>query len=257
MNPLNITLMQSRLCWRNPADNRAHLQSLLEESGPDSDVVIFPETFTTGFLGESAETDEGMDGATLEWMRGMAEAFNTVIAGSAVIEDQGRRNRFLWVEPDGAVKYYDKRHLFSYAGEDQRYVAGTERVVFEYGGWRICPQVCYDLRFPAWCRNRNDYDLLVVVANWPGTRIDAWSTLLKARAIENQSYVAAVNRVGKDGNDYEYPGASVIHDPLGETLVKLENSERSGTARVELEQVRVIREKLPFHREADAFEFTG
>jgi predicted amidohydrolase len=217
-------------------------------------VLIFPETFTTGFLGESPETDEGMDGETVAWMRRLASEHDCVVAGSAVIEDNGRRNRFLWVQPDGEVSFYDKRHLFAFAGEDQRYIGGTQRKIINYRGWRICPQICYDLRFPAWCRNRNDYDLLILVANWPGKRIDAWSTLLKARAIENQSYVAAVNRVGKDGNDFEYPGASVVHDPLGETLLKLDNEEITGTAVIDIELVRAIRRDLPFHVEADEFE---
>lgn len=254
MEKLNLQLVQATLKWRKPADNRAHLQAMLEGQDSQADITIFPETFTTGFLGESAETDEGMDGKTLEWMRSMAKRFDSVMAGSAVIEDQGRRNRMLWVEPDGKTHFYDKHHLFSYAGEDQRYVAGSERKVFHYRGWRICPQICYDLRFPVWCRNQNDYDLLLVVANWPGKRIDAWSSLLKARAIENQCYVAAVNRVGKDGNDFSYPGASVVHDPLGETLLKLEDEETTGEVQIELERVRSVREQLPFHREADRFE---
>ncbi len=254
MDQLNLMLVQSSLHWSNPVDNRAHLKSLLQEQGAEADVIIFPETFTTGFLGESRETDEGMDGATLDWMRQLAGDLDSVITGSAVIGDNGRRNRLLWVEPGGQVHFYDKRHLFSHAGEDQRYVAGTERVVFKYRGWRICPQICYDIRFPAWCRSRNDYDLMLVVANWPGARIDAWSSLLKARAIENQCFVAAVNRVGKDGNDFQYPGASVVHDPLGATLIKLNDEELCGSVRIDLSQVRSTREELPFYTEADRFE---
>jgi len=253
MNQLKLTLVQSGLCWRNPADNRAHLEDLLTAHSVPTDIFIFPETFTTGFLGESAQTDEGMDGETIAWMQTLSSRLDAVLVGSAVIEDGGRRNRMLWVEPGGQIRIYDKHHLFSYAGEDQRYVAGNERVVFTYLGWRICPQICYDIRFPVWCRNRNDYDLMLVVANWPGARIDAWSSLLKARAIENQCYVAAVNRVGRDGNDFEYPGASVVHDPLGETLLKLADSEECASVSIDLELLRSSREKLPFHREADAF----
>jgi predicted amidohydrolase len=254
MDKLKLSLVQATLRWRNPQDNRSHLESLVKSSADDADIVIFPETFTTGFLGESAETDEGMDGKTVAWMRRLASEHDCVIAGSAVIEDNGRRNRFLWVQPDGEVSFYDKRHLFAFAGEDQRYISGTQRIIINYRGWRICPQICYDLRFPAWCRNRNDYDLLILVANWPGKRIDAWSTLIKARAIENQSYVAAVNRVGKDSNDYEYPGASVVHDPLGETLMKLGNEEVTGSVEIDIEKVRSTRRELPFHIEADDFE---
>ena len=254
MDELNLLLVQSRLRWRKPAENRAHLQSLIENRAAEADIVIFPETFTTGFLGETAETDEGMDGETVGWMQKMAADLNTVLAGSAAIDDRGRRNRFLWVEPGGQVRFYDKRHLFAYVGEDQRYVAGSTRLVVEYRGWRICPQICYDIRFPVWCRNRNDYDLMLVVANWPGARITAWSSLLKARAIENQCYVAAVNRVGKDGNDFAYPGASVVHDPLGEPLVKLGDAEECASASIKLSEVISVRENLPFSLEADRFE---
>lgn len=254
MDTLKVTLVQSRLHWRSPQDNRDHLESLIADQGENADVVIFPETFTTGFLGDTAATAEGMNGETVHWMREMAAKYQSVMAGSAAIDDEGRRNRFLWVEPDGQVSFYDKHHLFAYVGENERYISGRERVIFNYRGWRICPQICYDIRFPVWCRNRDDYDLLLVVANWPGTRIDAWSTLLKARAIENQCYVAAVNRVGKDGNGFEYPGASVVHDPLGKTMLKLGEQEQCGPAEISLSKVRSVREKLPFSREADHFK---
>jgi len=257
MNKLKLMLVQSRLYWRRPADNRKHLQGLLQENCSEADIAILPETFTTGFLGESAENSEGMNGETMDWMRGMASEIDSVLVGSAAIEEGGRKNRMLWVQPDGQVQFYDKHHLFSYAGEDQRYVAGQERVVFEYRGWRICPQICYDIRFPVWCRSRGDYDLMLVVANWPGARIDAWSSLLKARAIENQCYVAAVNRVGKDGNDINYPGASVVHDPLGETLLKLGDGEMCGAATIDFETVRSVRAKLPFQQDADGFVLLG
>ena len=152
------------------------------------------------------------------------------------------------------MRHYDKRHLFAHVGEDERYTAGHERVVFDFRGWRICPQICYDIRFPVWCRSRGDYDLLLVVANWPGARIDAWSALLKARAIENQCYVAAVNRVGRDGNDFHYPGASVVHDPLGGTLLEMGDAEACGMTRIDLSMLRSTRQKLPFYREADRFD---
>jgi len=254
VSELKLMLVQATLAWRDPADNRGHLESLVRAALADEDVIVFPETFTTGFLGESPDTDEGMDGETLSWMRGLAAETGRVFCGSAVIQDQGRRNRFLWVEPGGSVRIYDKRHLFSYAGEDQRYVPGDRRVVIEYGGWRICPQICYDLRFPVWCRSQDDYDLLLLVANWPGARIEAWSTLLRARAIENQAYAVAVNRVGKDGKGFAYPGKSVAHDPLGTTLLELGDREACATVGLDLQAVRSTREELPFHREADRFE---
>lgn len=250
---LTICLVQSRLHWDEPVRNREHLEALVRQS-PGADLYVLPETFTTGFLGDTARTREGMSGATLDWMRALAADTGAAIAGSAALDsEQGRRNRFLFVQVDGAVKVYDKRHLFSFAGEDERYVAGTERVVFEHRGWRICPQICYDLRFPVWCRNRGDYDLLLVVANWPAARVAAWDALLRARAIENQAWVVAVNRVGQDGNGLEFPGHSAIYDPLGEPVVAPWEDEGCRMAEVPLARVAEIRTRFPFHREADAF----
>jgi omega-amidase len=253
MNEINISLIQSRLRWREPAGNRSNLESKLQDLG-DTNLIVFPETFTTGFMAETSQTDEEMTGETVSWMQSISVKHDAAVTGSVVIQDGGRRNRLLFVTPDGDVQFYDKRHLFAFAGEDKRYVAGQERKIFNYLGWRICPQICYDLRFPVWCRYRDDYDLLLFVANWPGKRIDAWSSLLKARAIENQCYVAAVNRVGKDGNDFEYPGASAVYDPLGETLLKLGPEEETATTEISLSQVKSVREQLPFYREAEHFE---
>lgn len=253
MNELVTTLIQARLHWREPQANRDHLEAMMRAAGP-SNLYVLPETFTTGFLGEAADTDEGMDGATVAWIQGLAAEFDAAITGSAVIATpEGRRNRLLFVAPDGAVQVYDKRHLFSYAGEDRRYVAGMERVVIEYAGWRICPQICYDLRFPVWCRTRGDYDLLLFVANWPSRRVEAWDALLKARAIENQSYVVAVNRVGGDGNDVQYPGHSAIYGPLGEAVIEPWEEEGARTATLALTSVTGTREQLPFAAEADGF----
>lgn len=251
---LNLALVQARLQWQDPAENRAHLGRLLEAIGEPVDVAILPETFTTGFLGDPGTAAEGMDGPTVRWMRAMAGRMGCALTGSAVISTtRGRRNRLLWVGPDGKTHYYDKRHLFDMGGEGDRYVAGRERVVFEYRGWRICPQICYDLRFPVWCRNRNDYDLLLVVANWPSPRADAWSALLKARAIENQCYVAAVNRTGVDGKGTAYPGRSVVHDALGAERLKLGDEEATSTVRIEAAALRETRERLPFLADADRF----
>ena len=170
---LNVTLIQSRLYWRDPEHNRQNLERVIRASGP-SDLMVLPETFTTGFLGESADTEEGMDGATLNWLKSLAAATGAAITGSAAItQDGARRNRMLFVEPGGLVQLYDKHHLFVYAGEDEHYKAGGERVIFNYRGWRICPQICYDLRFPVWCRYRGDYDVLLFVANWPTRRVSA------------------------------------------------------------------------------------
>lgn len=252
---LRVALVQTQLVWREPARNHARLEPMLQACAPGADIVVLPETFTTGFLGDSAASGEGMDGPTVQWLQEMADRHRCVVAGSAVIvTGHGRANRFLWVEPGGRVNYYDKHHLFSYAGEDKSYVAGAERVVFAYRGWRICPQICYDIRFPVWCRNRDDYDLLLVVANWPATRIGHWSALLEARAIENQCYVVAVNRVGEDGQGLRYCGQSVVHGPLGETVANLGDTERHAIVEIDLEEVRSVRAELPFHADADPFE---
>ncbi len=254
LESMRIGLIQAELSWREPLANREHLQELLLRAGPGLDVAILPETFTTGFLGDESTSEEGMDGPTLAWMAEMAQRLDCVVTGSAVIATPaGRRNRLLWVEPTGEVRYYDKRHLFGYGGENERYLAGKERVVWDYRGWRVCPQICYDIRFPVWCRNRSDYDLLLVVANWPEPRVAAWNTLLCARAIENQSFVAAVNRVGLDGFKKRYPGRSVVHGPLGDTLLLLEGEEAVEQVTIRLTDLQGVRRKLPFLADADAF----
>lgn len=251
---LQVALVQAELKWRDPAANRDHLQQLIGSCAQDSDVCVLPETFTTGFLGDQPSSEEGMDGATVEWMSRWAGEFNTVITGSAVIiSAQGRRNRLLWVEPDGRVRFYDKRHLFAFGGENERYVAGRERVVWSYRGWRFCPQICYDIRFPVWCRNQDDYDVMLVVANWPTPRVDAWSSLLKARAIENQCYLLAVNRVGEDGKGIQYPGNSVAHDGFGAELLKLGDSERTENICLSGAALDDWRGRFPFQEDADTF----
>jgi predicted amidohydrolase len=247
-------LIQSQLFWADAAANRRQLEQQVRERAMGCDLAVFPETFTSGFLGDIESGAEPMEGETLHWMKSLAAELDTVLCGSAAIAtSRGTVNRFLWVQPDGQVQFYDKRHLFSHGGEDRRYVAGTERKVFNYRGWRICPQVCYDLRFPVWCRNRDDYDLLVFVANWPHTRSIAWSTLLKARAIENQCYVIGVNRSGKDPRGLKYKGGSAVYDPLGEACLDLGEEENSGSVLLDLDKVRSTRRLLPFQRDADDF----
>jgi predicted amidohydrolase len=254
LNKLQCLLVQSQLFWADAEANRCQLEVIAREQGADCDLIIFPETFTSGFLGDAQADPEPMEGATLAWMTALAEELDSVICGSVAIETgRGRVNRFLWVPPDGTVGFYDKRHLFSFGGEDKRYVAGSERKVFRYRGWRICPQVCYDLRFPAWCRNRDDYDLLLFVANWPEPRTPAWTALLKARAIENQSYVIGVNRSGKDPRGFEYAGGSAVYDLLGNTVLDLGTGECSKKTTIDLQQVKDIRKQLPFLQDADKF----
>lgn len=259
---LNVLLVQAQLAWKNPAENRAHLQALLEAElaadRPQVHLAVFPETFTTGFLGDPDLPPEGMDGPTVAWMRETSRRFGTSLAGSAVIVENGKRfNRLLLAMPDGSVQQYDKRHLFAYGGENQRYVPGTNRTIMQMGDWRVCPQVCYDLRFPAWCRQRGDYDLLLFVANWPGSRIEHWTALLKARAIENQAWVIGLNRVGKDGNGIDYPGRSQVYDPTGKCVADLEAREMCHRSTLKLSQVTEVQNAFPFQADADAFNLSA
>ena len=257
LETLKCLLVQSQLFWADAGANRRQLETIVRAKGSGCDLIVFPETFTSGFLGDAEAAPETMQGDTVAWMTNLAAELGSVLCGSvAIATGRGRVNRFLWAQPDGTLLHYDKRHLFSYGGEDKRYVAGLERKVFEYRGWRICPQVCYDLRFPVWCRNRDDYDLLIFVANWPEPRTPAWTALLRARAIENQCYVIGENRSGKDPRGLEYAGESAVYGPLGQTVADLGSSECSAAASIEMEQVNSIRRHLPFMRDADSFEMT-
>jgi omega-amidase len=254
MNELRCLLVQAELSWADAEANRKHLGSIARLHGAESDLIVFPETFTSGFLGDADTDREYMDGPTIVWMKSLASELDSVICGSAAIAvPEGVANRFLWVQPDGELQFYDKRHLFTYGGEDESYVAGTERKIFHYRGWRICPQVCYDLRFPAWCRNRGDYDLLLFVANWPEPRTPAWSSLLRARAVENQCYVIGVNRAGSDPRGMDYAGASGVFDPLGDQVLDLGAQAAAGSVKIDLAEVEKVRKKLPFLQDADDF----
>ena len=253
---LQVLMVQAQLSWKDPAANRAHLSELLAKAAETVafDLAIFPETFTTGFLGDSDLPAEDMSGPTVQWMRSMAQEYSAAMAGSAVIVEQGSRfNRFILATPEGAVHHYDKRHLFAFGGENKRYSAGEQRLVWNWRQWRINPQICYDLRFPAWCRNRQDYDLQIFVANWPEKRVAHWMALLRARAIENQAYVIGINRVGEDGNSMKYPGRSQAFDPLGNELADLQGIEQSQRICIELQQVDDIRRQFPFQDDADSF----
>jgi len=256
MNSLRVLLLQARICWKDPAENRAHLQSLVEQSGESFDLLVLPETFTTGFLGDSDLPVEDMQGPTVAWMQEIAAEFDSAVAGSAVIVEGGHRyNRLIFVTPEGGFHYYDKRHLFAFGGENKRYTAGESRVVIHYRDWRICLQICYDLRFPAWCRNRDDFDLMLPVANWPSRRVHHWLSLLEARAIENQSSAIGLNRVGKDGNGLDYPGRSVVFDPSGACAADLGNEECTRLVKLDLSQVQQLRTEFPFQADADDFVF--
>ena len=211
---LNITLVQSDLHWHDQDVNRDMFSQKIESLSEDTDLIILPEMFTTGFTMEAEQYAEEMDGATLQWMKKMSHKTQAVITGSIIIKEGGSYfNRLIWMRSDGTYDTYDKRHLFAMAGEHEHYTAGQSRLIIDIEGWRICPLVCYDLRFPVWARNNDEYDVLIYTANWPSMRAAHWNKLLVARAIENQSYVAGVNRVGTDGKGYPYDGdsLSLIH----------------------------------------------
>ena len=255
---LNLALVQSATYWHDPERNRAHFQALFAHVNPDTDLVILPEMFTTGFTMASAEVAEPIDGATTQWLQRVAADNAMAVCGSIVVRAGERdfRNRLLFADPAGVVHTYDKRHLFRMADEHHHYAAGDRRLVIEYRGWRICPMICYDLRFPVFFRNRRDIDLYMCVANWPAPRASQWRTLLAARAIENQCFVAAVNIVGVDGNGVAYAGDSLVIDPTGTVLADAGDEARVISARVDLDTLSEYRRVFPAWRDADAFELT-
>ncbi|WP_413735054.1 amidohydrolase [Sodalis sp. RH21] len=253
MSTLKISLLQQPLAWMDGEANLAHFDGLLAAAS-GRDVIILPEMFTTGFAMEAAG-NALPQGRVVEWMRQWADTADALIGGSAAIgTPDGAVNRFLLVEPQGRVHVYDKRHLFRMANEHQYYQAGQRRLVVEWRGWRILPQVCYDLRFPLWSRNRQDYDLALFVANWPAPRAYHWQTLLAARAIENQAYVAGCNRVGSDGNEHQYSGDSMIIDPQGKVLAQgAPGAAVCLEAELSLDALRQYREAFPAWMDADTF----
>lgn len=256
---LNVCLIQIDLIWEDPAANRASFEQLFEQVPPTCHLIILPEMCTSGFTMNPSAVAEAMDGTTVKWLQKNALQRNCAICGSLVIEEGGTYyNRFLFVSPDGAIQQYDKRHTFNMAGEGDTYQAGTQVQVINYLGWKILPQVCYDLRFPVFSRNTTAYDLVIYVANWPQTRIAAWDTLLQARAIENMSYAIGVNRVGVDGNDLTYVGHSEVYDLLGEPVGSgiqdgQEAIERVIMATLSQKRIKKIRDALPFLQDRDAF----
>lgn len=255
MPDLRVTLVQSMLHWEDAAANRTMLGARLAALKGATDLVVLPEMFTTGFTMRSAELAEEMNGPTALWMREQARSLDAALYGSAIIQDQGQCfNRGLFVKPDGEVAVYDKRHLFRFASETDHYSAGRERVVVQWRGWRLLLQVCFDLRFPVFARNRGDYDAILYVANWPEARRFPWSQLLIARAIENQCYAAGVNRVGMDGKGIHYSGDSALIDPRGAVIASIEPSrEGVATATLAWEELDDFRKKFPVALEADDF----
>ncbi|WP_341215947.1 amidohydrolase [uncultured Wocania sp.] len=254
-NQLKIALVQSDLVWENPELNRKNFSEKLKSISESVDVIILPEMFTTGFTMHAQEVAETMQGETVEWMKNEALKHKTAMVGSIIVsEDNNYYNRLLFVEPSGKISIYNKRHTFTLVGEDKVFTAGNKKVIMNYKGWKICPLICYDLRFPVWARNIEDYDVLIYVANWPKPRISAWDTLLKARAIENMSYCIGVNRVGIDGVNSEYSGHSAVYDVLGNALTSFKpNKEQIEIVTLEKKHILAYRNKLKFLNDRDVF----
>lgn len=255
MQNLKVAFIQSDLVWHNAEENRNNFLRKINRISEKVDLIVLPEMFTTGFSMHPNNISESMNGETEQWMKKVAASKNTAITGSIIIkENDNYFNRLLFVYPSGKIEYYNKRHLFSLAGEEKVYSAGTEKKIFNLKGWKICPQICYDLRFPVFARNTEDYDLLFYVANWPKQRINAWDALLKARAIENMSYVIGVNRVGKDANNYEYSGHSMAFDGLGETISNTTSfKEETIIVNLDKNKLLALRKKLNFLSDKDSF----
>lgn len=254
MQPLTLSLVQTATHWHDAAANLGMFSELLDQVPAHAELVLLPEMFSTGFTMASAEVAQSMQGETVSWLREQAIRLNKTVCASVVIVDADRYfNRFICTSPDGTLVSYDKRHLFRMAGEHEFYSAGLTRVAFNINGWRVLASVCYDLRFPVWLRNQNDYDLLVCVANWPAARQVTWNTLLRARAIENQAFVAGVNIVGTDGNGVEYLGGSGIYAPDGEILVEQVGQADIITRTIEPATLTSLRETFPVWQDADGF----
>lgn len=252
---LRVTLVQTELFWHDPAANRRMLGDTLRALAGVTHLVVLPEMFTTGFTMEPERMAEVANGASIDWMRDTARTLNAVVIGSISTLDGGRfYNRLTWMRPDGTSATYDKRHLFGMAGESEHYTAGTQRLVVELHGWRVCPMICYDLRFPVWSRNRDDYDVLIYVANWPSRRRQAWHTLLKARAVENLCYCVGVNRVGVDGAGVEHRGDTMAFDFLGQPMFEQFEGPFIQTVALERAALDDHRSSFPAHVDADRFD---
>ena len=262
MQDLRVSIVQGETRWHDPAGNRDYYGRLVAPLAGTTDLVVLPETFTSGFSNDAIDKAEGMDGPTVAWLREQANALDAVVTGSVQLRVGNEVfNRLLWATPAGELKHYDKRHLFRYAGEHKRYAAGRDRLAVELKGWRINPLVCYDLRFPVFARNRYDverekqldFDLQLYVANWPSARAYPWKTLLRARAIENLCYVVGVNRVGTDGNGLHYSGDSAVIDFLGQPASECADQEVVVTTTLQAAELAAHRERFPAMLDADAF----
>ncbi len=286
--PLLISLIQTKLHWEDKSSNLQMLEEKILGIKERTEIVVLPEMFSTGFSMKPELLAETMEGETVKWMKRVAAEKKIILTGSIIIEDTSQAatsagagqaarpvyyNRLIWMLPNGQLGYYDKRHLFAYAEEDKHYSAGNKRLIASVKGWKINLMVCYDLRFPVWARQTSppfpspsrmlsgergaEYDVLIYIANWPERRVQAWKTLLQARAIENQCYVVGVNRVGDDGNNIHHSGDSMVVDPMGDTLYTKNQEEDIFTIALDKAHLQTVREKLPFLRDADGFEIKG
>lgn len=251
---MKIALIQAPLLWENPTQNRNYFEVKINSISETIDLIVLPEMFTSGFTMNPKAVAESMQGETVSWLQALAKAKNSAIIGSLVIQEKGNfYNRLVFVFPTGEIKTYDKKHLFTLAGEDKVYTSGTQKLLFEYLGFKICPLICYDLRFPVFARNTEDYDVLIYVANWPKPRINAWDALLKARAIENMCYNIGVNRIGEDPNQLQYPGHSQAIDYLGNYLIEPQENEGVFITTLNKNTLAATRQKLGFLNDRDAF----
>lgn len=269
---MNVTLIQTHLHWEDRDKNIAHFNTLIDSVSEKTDLIVLPEMFTTGFTMNPKKLAEPANGDTLAWLKQKAKEKNAIITGSVSVEDAGKfYNRLFWVEPNGHVSHYNKRHLFRMAKEDEHYIPGEEKIIMPVRNWNVCPLVCYDLRFPVWSRNKFErektegseqsnvakweYDVLIYVANWPEVRSYPWKQLLIARAIENQCYVIGVNRIGKDGNDFAHSGDSVVINPRGEVISNTKaNEERIETISLDRTYLDEFRKVFPVGLDADNFD---
>ncbi len=255
MNSLKITTFQAYLFWENIDKNLQNLGLRLSSIREKTDIIVLPEMFSTGFSMNAAALAEDMDGKAVKWMEAQAKHFECVVTGSLIIRENGKfYNRLIWMRPDGSYEYYDKRHLFGLGKEDDTYTAGDKKLIVELNGWKICTAICYDLRFPVWLRNTaGEYDMLLLVANWPERRSLHWRSLIPARAIENQCYVVGVNRIGTDAKGNSYTGDSSVFGPLGETLWQHSGTAVVHTVTLDKQALQKVRTSLPFLSDADKF----
>jgi len=256
---LSVALIQTDLYWKDKSSNLSMFEEKIWSIKEKVDLIILPEMFNTGYSMDAHELGEHMNFNTGKWMKQMASQTGAVITGSVIIkEGEDYFNRLLWVTPEGEVNHYDKKHLFGMAKEDQHFSPGTENIIVSLNGWNIMPQVCYDLRFPVWSRNKGvegkpSYDMIFFVASWPSPRVNAWDALLKARAIENQSYAIGVNRLGVDGNDVAYVGHTSAYDFKGDTLCYLDDREEIAIITLDKDALEESRSRFPFLKDGDKF----